>query len=381
MRGRRRVVALLGPALAWMVLITLVDVLAPPDVHLGPLLAAAPAFVAGFAGVRATAVIAALAVTALVVIGFVRGALGTENLIVQLASLVLLGVLLTALAMLRERLRQRNERVSRAYATTRQTLLPPVPDRAGPLRLASCYHAAAGEADLGGDLFSLVRTETSTRIMIGDVRGKGMAALDALILLVGSFRAAAHRKMPLPELVAELEESVRWGLNQQNALYRGATGMGKPLQAEEHFVTAAVLDIPDERDEIELISCGHPAPLLIGDRGASWLRVERPAVPLGLGELARCAYASTVFPFPRDSVLLLYTDGASEARDREGRFFPLAECAARCARDSTSPRPEGSARREPEVLLRRLWAELVRHGGGVPADDTVLICADRYPTG
>jgi serine phosphatase RsbU (regulator of sigma subunit) len=70
---------------------------------------------------------------------------------------------------------------------------------------------------------------------------------------------------------------------------------------------------------VEMVSCGHPSPLHLTDRQIS--EVGLPAgLPLGLGaapDPARMRLA----PGER---LLLYTDGAIEARDRERRFIDLA---------------------------------------------------------
>jgi hypothetical protein len=66
---------LLAVVLALIVTVTVVDILAPPEVHLGPFLAAAPAVTASFAGPRITAGIGAVAVLAQAVVAIVRTSL------------------------------------------------------------------------------------------------------------------------------------------------------------------------------------------------------------------------------------------------------------------------------------------------------------------
>ncbi|WP_313904694.1 SpoIIE family protein phosphatase [Streptomyces sp. SLBN-118] len=87
-------------------------------------------------------------------------------------------------------------------------MLRPLPQRIGPLRIASVYLAAEAEAQIGGDLYAAARTAQGTRLIIGDVRGKGLEAIGDAALRLGAFRAAAHRQADLPALVAYLEGTV-----------------------------------------------------------------------------------------------------------------------------------------------------------------------------
>ncbi|MER6567740.1 serine/threonine-protein phosphatase, partial [Streptomyces sp. NPDC001093] len=86
----RRLVAI---PLALIVVITVVDIHSPPDVHLGPLLVIAPALTASLAGPRLTALIGALAVAAQVLIAVFHGGLTTTNHLSQIAGLALLSAL------------------------------------------------------------------------------------------------------------------------------------------------------------------------------------------------------------------------------------------------------------------------------------------------
>ncbi|MDJ0347130.1 SpoIIE family protein phosphatase [Streptomyces sp. H10-C2] len=150
----------------------------------------------------------------MMIIGLGRGVLGTENLIVQISSLAALSLLLVLFCHLRERHEREMFRVRFVSEATQRVLLPPLPELAGPLHIASRYRSSEADTKIGGDLYALARTTTSTRLVIGDVRGKGLATLSATAMLTGAFRAAAHRQAPLPELVAYLEGSVGRGLGE-----------------------------------------------------------------------------------------------------------------------------------------------------------------------
>lgn len=53
----------------------------------------------------------------------------------------------------------------------------------------------------------------------------------------------------------------------------------------EHFVTALLMDIPDQDRQAEVINCGHPPPLLVHGRQVMVLKAGGPAPPLGLCDL------------------------------------------------------------------------------------------------
>ncbi|MFI9359588.1 SpoIIE family protein phosphatase [Kitasatospora sp. NPDC053057] len=389
--------------LALIVLITVVDVLSPPAIHLGPLLIVAPALTASFAGPRATAGVALLALAALTVIGAVREGLTSANIETQLSAQLIVSVLIVALRVLRERHERELARVRSVSEAAQRVLLRPLPDRIGPLHLASVYLAAEAEAQVGGDLYAAARTTTGTRLLVGDVRGKGLSSLGDAALLLGAFRAAAHLHTDLPSLAAYLDGSVCWDLAQLAEAREAETRRAETRRAEakhpeakhpeakhpearrpersrrqpppesapdeggESFITAVLLDIPDDGEFVHLIDCGHPPPLLLRPEGVVTLSTRYPAPPLGLGELAPVTYEVQTFPFRPGDRLLIYTDGVIEARDAQRRFYPLTE------------RVTAWQTERPAVLLDRLRRDLLTHVGRRLDDDAAMVVVERLP--
>jgi len=345
--------------------IALVDILSPADVHLGPLLVVAPAITASFAGPRLTAAVGALSVLTLVIIGLERGVLDTENLEVQLVALVVLSIVVVAFNRLHERGKRELMRVRAVSEAAQRVLQSPLPERMGPLRIASSYRAVAADARVGGDLFAAARTGDSTRLIIGDVRGKGLETLGDTALLLGAFRAAAHQQSPLPALAAYLEGSVSWGLASADADGDGDGDDGGGPEVGEGFVTALIVDIRDDGPLLTVVNCGHPPPLLLRQGHSATLEVDWPAPPLGLGGLGDHGYPATAFAFDPGDLLLLYTDGISEARDEHGEFYPLPERLARFG---------GT---DPARLLADLNADLDAFVVGPLLDDAAMIAVAR----
>lgn len=358
-RPRRSGSALVILPLALIVVITVADVLAPPQIHLGPLLVVAPAITASFAGVRLTTVVSMLAVGALTLIGFVRDGVTTANHLTQIAALIVVSALVVVYCALRDRHARELVQVRSVSEAAQRVLLRPLPGRIGSLRIASIYLAAEAEAQIGGDLYAAARTAGGTRLLVGDVRGKGLTSLGEAALLLGAFRAAAHLQVSLPELAAYLDGSVSWDL----AGTDGGTEGGS--EAAESFITAVLLDIPDLGTELQIVNCGHPPPLLLRAGRVRALDARRPAPPLGLGGLVEPHYLSESFTFEVADRLLIYTDGVIEARNAARVFYPLAERVAAWAGE------------RPSALLQHLRRDLLAHTGGRLGDDAAIVAVER----
>ena len=343
--------------LVFILLITLADVLAPENVHLGPLLIVAPALTASFGGSRLTAFVGALAVGALLAISAIRNSVTTANHESQLVSLLLISAFTVLFSRYRELHSAELRQVRSVAEAAQQVVLRPLPERIGSVRIAFAYQAAADHARIGGDLYAAVRTRHATRLLIGDVRGKGLTAVGDAAVLLGAFRSAAHRELPLPALLAEMEETVSWDLAQP-----GRQG----TDADESFITAALIDVPDDTPELRVLNSGHPAPLRLRAGHVTTLTPGRYAPPIGLSLAPPAGAVVDTFDFEPGDLLLLYTDGATEARDAAGRFYPLA--------DRVADLPDGAA---PEDLVEHVRAGLLAHCSGTLGDDAALVAVRR----
>ncbi|MEV0375027.1 PP2C family protein-serine/threonine phosphatase [Streptomyces sp. NPDC050636] len=357
MRARDAMVAI---PLAWMAAVVVIDVLAPPGIHLGPLLVAAPAVTIAFGGPWLAGLVSALAVAAQVIIAVLRDRdeLISANHWAQIVALIIVGLSVVIFCVLRERRARELNQVRYVSETAQRVVLRPLPKYIGPLRVASLYLAAEAEAKIGGDLYAAVRTDSGTRLLVGDVRGRGMTSVGDAALLLGAFRAAAHRQATLAELAAYLDGSVCWNLTEPD----------ETEQAGETFITAALFDIPDEGNKVNMIDCGHPPPIVVRNGRVSTIDAYQPAPPLGLGELVHTNHHVDTFDFGVGDLLLLYTDGVIEARDSTGAFYPLAQ------------RIQAWPERHPDAFLHRLRHDLLDHVGGRLDDDAAMISIERLPT-
>ncbi|MGW1163447.1 PP2C family protein-serine/threonine phosphatase [Streptomyces sp. NPDC002513] len=356
LRSNRGLVAV---PVALIAAITIADILTPQNIHLGPLLVVAPALTASFGSSRLTALIGALAVAALVAISVIRTSLFTSDHESQLISLVLICAFTVLFCRLRERHSAELRQIRSVAEAAQQVVLHPLPERIGPLRIASAYRAATDQARIGGDLYAAVRTATGTRLLIGDVRGKGLPAIEESALVLGAFRSAAHREPALTALRRELDAIVVWS--------RCQPPRDCP-DTEESFITAVQVDIPDDEPVIHVLNCGHPPPIRLRDGHTTVLAPRQYTTPLGMGLPQAPQGDVDTFAFEPGDTLVLYTDGVTEARDRAGRFYPLA--------DRLSAWPDAET---PEGLIDRLRDDLVAFCGGTFADDAAAVVVRREP--
>jgi serine phosphatase RsbU (regulator of sigma subunit) len=348
--------ALIAVQLTLMSAVPVGERLIPSTIHLAPGLGVAPAMAAVSASARRTALIGALAVAALTIAKVGRSALTTEDFIVQTLSLVLFTALLVFFCYMRDRRERELARMRLVSEAVQRVVLRPLPGRSGPVSLASAYHAAEADTHLGGDFYALARTADSTRLVIGDVRGNGLASISETAVMLESFRAAARQELPLPEMVRYMDSSVLWGMREFSR---------QEANHDERFATLAAVEIPDDQPLVRLILCGHPSPLLLHRGTARTLTASDPAPPLGFGALAGGSYRPETFRYVPGDVLLLYTDGVSEARNARGTFYPLARRAAAWACCG------------PAQLVANIEADLRAYVPGAMADDMAMVAVRR----
>ncbi|HKB31122.1 MAG TPA: PP2C family protein-serine/threonine phosphatase, partial [Streptosporangiaceae bacterium] len=260
-------------------------------------------------------------------------------------------------AVLSSRRNQELAKVTTVAEVAQRALLRPLPSRVGPLELGVVYLAATAEARVGGDLYEVARTPYGIRLIMGDVRGKGLGAVEIAADILGVFREAAHDVYTLAEVARRLDASL-------------ARREGTP----EEFVTAVLVEIDPDVTGLTVYNCGHPPPILLktakpgnGRRSMIIVEVAVPAPPLGLMSLGDCSGAGRKMPFNPGDELLLYTDGVTEARDSRRQFYPLTQRLASLA-DRAAAGPD-----EPADLLERLRDDVLRHVGAPLDDDAAIL--------
>ncbi len=151
--------------------------------------------------------------------------------------------------------------------------------------------------EVSGDYYDWVRIyEDQIGIVVADVSGKGVPAALLMAFLRASLRAAIHIGYA-PHISMAKVNYLLWESIERN-----------------QFVTAfyAVLDASNRT--LAYTNAGHNPPLLLDDNGDGRF-IERGGLPLGMFRDTR--YYEYYLPIEAGQILVLYTDGVTEAMNRE----------------------------------------------------------------
>lgn len=368
---RSRELLALAPVLL-MAAVTVTDLLTPDWLHVAPVMAAVPVLAAAVLPLWATAALGGAALVLTLLLQVNAGQRGSPDSNVVLCALVVVGLASLTTCALRRR-RERQLRQARSVAETAQrALMHPLPHRMRSLALSGVYLPAESEARIGGDFYEAVRTPYGTRILIGDVRGKGLPAVGASATLLGAFRELAEREASLTTVARQLDERAQRHIAaldgaQDDDDPQGPDEPGTGALFTERFATALLVEFPPGEAVARIVHCGHPEPLVVRAGRVHAHPPEQPGAPLGLGDLLGAAPVAQTVPFGPGDRLVLYTDGFIEARDRRGRFYDL------------TAHTRAHAGRPLPAMVFALRRALLRHVGGDLDDDAALVALERLP--
>jgi sigma-B regulation protein RsbU (phosphoserine phosphatase) len=203
---------------------------------------------------------------------------------------------------------------------------------------------------VGGDFFdAFPMTDGEYCVAIGDVSGKGVPAGLFMMRAVTLLRAELLKDQPLEAALGRLNSA----LCEDNPTCMFAT------------IVVGLLDTRSGR--FRYASGGHE-PVILGERG----RVHRPLEPprgILLGVDPNAGYEVATLVLRRGDVLVMYTDGVTEAMDPNGRLFSSERLLA-CLQEG----PANSA----EELAERIGLAVVRFADGAPPSDDVTALVLRY---
>ncbi|WP_406182355.1 PP2C family protein-serine/threonine phosphatase [Streptomyces sp. NBC_01006] len=324
----------------------------PGDIELGYFLAGLPPVAAFAYGAAGTAVFAGIVLLLLGVsslgVGHAQGA--------DLATVAVVALLSVVIAWVRRRRDAQLVSVRTVAEAAQLAVLPPVPDRVGPVRCAGLYRAAQRGTLVGGDLYDVRVGPYGVRALVGDVQGHGLAAVGTVAALLGAFREGVLDDRELAGVAARLDRRLLADTTGPAPPAGSADGSG---EHPELFATALLLEFPPGLDLVRILSCGHPPALLLRASTVSEVAVE-PGPPLGLGLAGPDLAVVADVPLLPGDRLLAHTDGVTEARDAAGEFYPLAARVPALERD-------------PAGLVEAVWQDLVEFTAGGPRDDVALL--------
>jgi sigma-B regulation protein RsbU (phosphoserine phosphatase) len=174
---------------------------------------------------------------------------------------------------------------------------------------------------IGGDYFDFYSLPNErTRIIIGDVMGKGIPAAMLMILTRGAFRSAAESTPGPADTLTAMNNAICQDLRKLNS-----------------FVTVFCADWNASTNTFTYSNAGHCLPIIV--------RRNYGVVPLPslgtvmLGGIQNQVYVEEQVLLQEGDLVFLYTDGIIEAQDDKGEMFKterLVELLVQCSNESAS---------------------------------------------
>jgi serine phosphatase RsbU (regulator of sigma subunit) len=207
--------------------------------------------------------------------------------------------------------------------------------------LEPCY-------DNGGDALDYAVNDAVLHVGVFDAMGHGLAAAGVAAFALSAYRHSRRGGCGLLETYAAMDDAVRDQFH------------------DERYVTAVIAQLDLEMGRLTWISAGHPPPLIIRDGRLARTLSAPPATPLGIPLPSPRPVLAEESLEPGD-LLLLYTDGLTEARHPDGQMFTVAGLAEFIEREAAA------GQTAPETLRRLRQAIVDRQPGQLKDDATAML--------
>lgn len=204
---------------------------------------------------------------------------------------------------------------------------------------------------VGGDLVDCIALgDDSSIVYVADAMGHGVAA--ALIMSV--VRTAFHGA-----LAGQKDPE-----HPSPALLLGEVNRTLVEIFDQQYVTAVCARVDSDTRKVTLSLAGHPPALLLDRASGSVQEIAAQHIPLGISGIT--GYSDIEVSFEAGDVLLLYTDGAVEAEDRDEQAF---------GSDRLKTLLEQSQMRPIHEIVDKIRKALQRHSDGAPLQDDLTLLA------
>lgn len=236
---------------------------------------------------------------------------------------------------------QQNKHISQALQSGMKNELQQVEG----ISAEGIYSSATADAFVGGDFYSMIKLPGRRAcIIMGDVSGKGIEAASISSAVKTALSAYAWEGRTPARMVATLNEFL----------------LG--FSRVETFATLFVGIVDLATSSLTYCSAGHPPAILVSAQSgdAELLDVQSGVV----GAFHDMEYKNGTVRLHEGDILLLYTDGTTEARSPEGAFF--GETGLRDMIMNEVPRGF-------DGLLNRFLSTLDRYTGRRLDDDVAMV--------
>jgi len=215
------------------------------------------------------------------------------------------------------------------------------------------YQPARG---IGGDYYDLLALQRGRwGIAIGDVSGKGIGA--ALIM------ASLQASLKFQTLQPHLKLSTLIGDVNRLVYESSPTNI---------FATLFYAEYEPAKRLLNYVNAGHNAPLVLRPKNGSCEIFQLHSTSIPVGIFADSQFASTTFQFEIDDVLIAYTDGITEAENRQHELW---------GEQSLEALLRSCSRKSPKEIINAILDQVSTFANGEPQRDDVTVLVMRVEAG
>ena len=222
---------------------------------------------------------------------------------------------------------------------------PPFPDR----KDFDIFAAMNAAKEVGGDFYDFFMIDNDRiGFVIGDVSGKGVPAAIFMAVSRTIIRATGIKGIPADEC-----------MNYVNNLLCNES-------VASMFVTVFYGILNTANGELEFVNAGHNPPYLITPAGIKSVELTKGTV---LGGIEHFNYRSLKMTMAPGDILYLYTDGVTEAFNRNGELYGDERLEALL---------NANLRSDHTQIVKTVLSEVAAFATGIPPSDDITMMAIRY---
>jgi serine phosphatase RsbU (regulator of sigma subunit) len=230
------------------------------------------------------------------------------------------------------------------------------PEQAMSIPCLSCetfYQPASG---IGGDYYDLLALQRGRwGIAIGDVSGKGIGAALIMASLQASLKfQALQPHLKLSTLIGDVNQLVF------------------ESSPKNIFATLFYAEYEPAKRLLDYVNAGHNPPLILRPKNESCEIFQLPSTGIPVGIWADSQFASATFQFEIEDVLIAYTDGITEAENRQHELWGQQRLEALL---------KSCSRKSPKEIINTILEHVSTFANGQPQRDDITLLVMRVEAG
>ncbi|MBS1169976.1 MAG: serine phosphatase [Burkholderiaceae bacterium] len=252
---------------------------------------------------------------------------------------------LSYVAQARERIQSELNVATDIQASLLPRLFPAFPERPE----FDIYALMEPAKEVGGDFYDFFFIDdTHLCFLVADVSDKGVPAALYMMVAKTLLKSEGQRLGEPEQMLASVNNTL-------------ATDNDRCM-----FVTVLCAILNTRTGEVRIANAGHNPPLLIDSQGVRYLQ---PKAGIVLGPMADVSYEAEKLVLQPGDTLFLYTDGVTEAKNREDDLYGEERLL-----QALRQRPDDDVAR----MIHYVSAEVTKFAAGAPQSDDVTMLAITY---